>query len=331
MKIMKKPITIRWLGNPAPCGNMGLITVGHRFGIRSSFGSGGFWGLYMVLTLLVLTPGSTIFAAVMPDPNQLESAASAKEVDLLDELRSLVQTLRQARTAFYERQRKTESRIERKRADLASLESRVAELRSAEEEIDRDLAQIEQEMEQLGFELQTNETHQAQLAENMDAWIRKGLRFVDEGIPYRREERRFRLSSVEEEGSERESVTAADTLGWIWSFFQEEMRIARTGETFTKQMDVGDNRIKYAQMFRVGHQVLGYLTEDGQQTGMWIFQDGRKQWKHHLQEKNSRSIQTAVEILDRRQEPELVPLPISALINHTAIKIELEPERSSKK
>lgn len=327
---MKKPITIRWLGNPAPCGNMGSITLGHRFGIRPPFGSGGFLGWYMVLVLLVLTPGSTIFAAVMPDPNQLESAASSKEADLLDELRSIVQTLREARTAFYERQRKTESRIERKRADLASLESRVAELRSAKEEMDRDLAQIEQEMEQLGLELQTNETHQARRAENMDAWIYKGLRLVDEGIPYRREERRLRLSSVEEEGRERESVNASDTLGRIWSFFQEEMRIARTGETFTEQINVGENRIKYAQMFRVGHQVLGYLTEDGQQTGMWIFQDGRKQWKHHLQEKNARSVQRAVEILDRRQGPELIPLPVSVLINRMSVKQKLEPERSAK-
>jgi len=328
---MKKPITIRWLGNPIPCCHRGLITLKRRFHIHPLLGSRGFLRWYMVLALLIFTPGSTMFAAVMPDPNQLESAASAKEVDLLDELRSLVQALRETRTAFYERQHKTESRIEQKRADLASLESRVAELRSAEEEIDRDLAQIVQEVEQLGLELQTNDTHQAQLADNMDAWIRKGLRFVDEGIPYRQTERRLRLSSIGVEGSVRELATAADTMGRIWSFFQEEMRIARSGETFTEQMDVGENRMKYAQMFRVGHQVLGYLTEDGQQTGMWIFQDGRKQWKHRLPEKNARSVQTAVEILNRRQEPELVPLPVSVLINHTAIKIELEPERSSKK
>ncbi len=267
--------------------------------------------------------------AALPDPNQAVSAAFSSQAKLLNELRTVVQTLREERSSFYEKQRRIENRIEQKRDDLASLESKVTEVRTEEEQVDRDLERIEQDVKQLDLELRNRQANQTQVQKNMEDWIRKSLQAVDEGIPFRRQERRERLTPTVQESGASESPGAADALGRIWSFFQEEMRLARSGETFTKQMDIGNRRVKYARIFRVGQQILGYLTEDGEQTGLYLERNGQKQWLHHLNDDDDRAVRDAVEILDRRQPPKMISLPVSIRINRKFDDQQLEGENSN--
>lgn len=321
---------IRWSVNPGSVGNRGSIKLCRRLGICWPISLGGNCGLCLFLVLLIFAPCQTLLIAAMPDPNQEDSPSLSPEAKLLQEFHAVVQTLREERTAFYEKQRQIENHIEQRRNDLASLESQVAQLRADEQQVDQDLIRVEQDVKQLEIELHTNKENQARLQKNMDEWIRKELQAVDEGIPFRRKERRERLVPTEQVTPEPESMNPADTLGRIWIFFQEEMRIARSGEIFTKQIDIGNNRVKYAQIFRVGHQLLGYLTEDGEQTGSWIDHNGRKQWQHNLKKNDARTVQTAVEILDRRQKPKLISLPISIHIECKHEGQKPEREKSAK-
>lgn len=289
--------------------------------IHPPLSSGGFLRLCLFFHLFTLSIGICSLPAALPDPNQGNSASLSSEATLLDELHAVVQTLREERMAFYEKQRQFESRIQQKRTDLAALENKATQLRTTEEQVDQDLQRIEQDIRKLTLELQSKTVQQERLQETMDNWIVQGRKAVAEGVPFRREERRERLIPVAPDKSERVAVTAADTLGRIWSFFQEEMRLARSGETFTEQIDIGKNRLKYAQLFRVGHQILGYLTEDGRETGLWLERNGPKQWQHTLAEEDAKAALAAVEILDRREQPKLISLPVS-----TNIKRKLKEE-----
>ena len=233
---------------------------------------------------------------------------------MLRELRSVVQTLREERSAFYEKQQQFESNIQQKHDDLADFDSQLSELRIQEAQVDQDLARIEQDVSKLTSELQSHQSRQAQWQKSMDQWIHRGLLSVGAGIPFRQSQRRKLLAPQQQEAAEPESFNAAETLGQIWSFFQEEMRLAQSGETYTQPLDIGDQRVKYVQIFRLGHQVLGYLSEDGQETGLWLAQNGTKQWQHKLMHKDDRAVRDAVEILNRRQEPKFISLPISLQI-----------------
>jgi len=268
---------------------------------------------YLFIFLLLSCLSSSILFAAPPDPNRQQPLSTTPEIKMLQELRSVVQTLREERSVFYEKQQQFESHIQQKHDDLADLDSQLSELRAQQEHLDQDLAQIEQDVSKLTSELQSHQTQQAQWQKSMEQWIRRGLISVDAGIPFRQSQRR-KLLAPQQEAAAPESFNAAETLGQIWRFFQEEMRLAQSGETYTQSLDIGDQRIKYAQIFRLGHLVLGYLTEDAQETGLWLTQNGTKQWQHTLTHKDDRAVRDAVEILNRRQEPKFISLPLSLQI-----------------
>ena len=270
--------------------------------------------LHFYFFTFLLLSFSILFAAP-PDPNRQQPLSPAPETKMLRELRSVVQTLREERSAFYEKQQQFKSNIQQKRDDLADLDSQLAELRIQEAQVDQDLARIEQDVSKLTSELQSHQSRQAQWQKSMDQWIRRGLLSVNAGIPFRQSQRCKLLAPQQQETAEPEYFNAAETLGRIWSFFQEEMRLAQSGETYTQPLNIGDQRVKYVQLFRLGHLVLGYLTEDGQETGLWLTQKGGKQWQHNLTHKDDRAVRDAVEILNRRQEPKFISLPVSLQID----------------
>ena len=325
---MIQSIPIRWICKPASISNNRSLAQWSHLDIHRLRVVILRW--HLVSILLIWISCSTLLVAAPLDPNQADYASLSPEAKLLDELHSIVQTLREERMAYYEKQRQLESHIQQKQNDLVALENKVAQLRTSEEQADQDLQRIEQDIQQLELELRSKKARQEQIQKTMDNWIVQGRKAVDEGVPFRQKERRERLISVAPEQSENASITAADTLGRIWNFFQEEMRLARSGETFTEQIDIAKNRLKYAQLFRVGHQILGYLTEDGRETGLWLEQNGRKQWQHALAEEDANTALTAVEILDRQQQPKLISLPVSIRIDRKLEEQELNAENTVK-
>jgi hypothetical protein len=291
---------------------------------------GGFLKLYVFLPFFIFTSGVCPLPAALPDPNRIDSVSLSSEAKLMDELHTVVRMLREERMAYYEKHRQMESKIQQKRTDLTALENKVIQLRLSEEQVDQDLQRIEQDIRQLELELQSKNADQEQLQKAMDDWVVQGCKAVDEGVPFRQKERSERLVLIELDNAERASGAVADTLGRIWNFFQEEMRLARSGETITEKIEIGRNRLKYAQLFRVGHQILGYLTEDGRETGLWLEQNGPKQWQHTLAEEDAKAALTAVEILDRRRQPKLISLPISIRIDRQLEEQELDSENTVK-
>jgi uncharacterized protein YoxC len=327
---MIKPIPIQWICKHSPEGGRGSFTQRQCLSIHPLLCSIGIlrWHLVSILLICIFYP--TLLNAALPDPNQVDSASLSQEAKLLEELHAVVQTLREERMEYYEKLRSLESHIQQKRNDLATLENEVAPLRTSEEQVDQDLQRMDQDIRQLALELESKKSQQEQIQKAMNNWVIQGCKAVDAGIPFRQKERRERLISIASKQSENASDSGADTLGRIWSFFQEEMRLARSGETFTEQIDIGKNRLTYAQLFRVGHQILGYLTEDGRETGLWLDRNGQKQWRHTLAEDDAKAALTAVEILDRRQQPKLTSLPVSIRIDRERKEQELDGENTTK-
>ena len=62
---------------------------------------------------------------------------------------------------------------------------------------------------------------------------------------------------------------SVDATAQMWAFFEEEMRIARTGEVYTEEVPVPSGR-KHARVVRVGKMMLGFVSEDGVDVGVWV-------------------------------------------------------------
>ena len=65
-------------------------------------------------------------------------------------------------------------------------------------------------------------------------------------------------------------------------------------------------RLKPARIFRVGHLLQGYVTEDGLESGY----EAAGAWKAAGSPARDQAARDAIEILDRRRAPALLKLPV---------------------
>jgi len=241
------------------------------------------------------------------------SIDSRSESELRDELWDLVKSLRQLRTDYYEKQTEYSKKIKKYQTTCSKLEAELNELRERSENLDKNIADADKEISKLQKEKQKNDQVESSAVKKLHYFISQQTEIVEKGIPYRREDRLERLNGKASVNDQQIS----DLLGRVWSFSQEELRIARSGESFTGQVQTDKGRLQYARLFRVGYLVLGYITEQGGYAGIW--DNGKQEWKSAAN-KEAESIRQSIDILDRKRAPEFIKLPV--FINPKHIKTE---------
>jgi len=214
-----------------------------------------------------------------------------------DELQEVLRTLREERAAAYARQRDRAAGVEDTRRAIDRLDAELAELRGREERTRRELGETRTELDRLEAELGPLRAALAGLSPALDAFQADALRFVQEGPDYRRADRLARLGP---------GGSAAERLGRAWGFLQEELRLARSGETYSAEIPLGEGLRKPARVFRLGHLLQGYVTEDGLHAGL----ETPSGWAPAPRGVEP-AVRAAVEMLDRRRAPALLLLPVS--------------------
>ena len=264
--------------------------------------SGIFFGIVIFLFVFCL------YHVAVSQPQQSPVLSELKQqTDSTEQLWSLVRSLRKLRADYYEKQSRHADKIQKLRDTSAKLQSDVEELRRRENQIDKSLSEIESDIRKLRFENEENKLTELSTAQKLKQFISKQTEEIEKGIPYRKNDRLTRLKgSMHAEQPSPQEPIVADLFGRVWNFSQEEMRIARSGETFTDLVEVDENRMQYARLFRVGHQLLGYLTEQDDQAGIWLDGTG---WEKVTKDR-AQSVREAVMILDQKRVPKYVQLPV---------------------
>jgi len=264
--------------------------------------SGIFFGIVIFLSVFCL------YHVAVSQPQQSPFFSELKQqTDSTEQLWSLVRSLRKLRADYYENQSRHADKIKEIRDTSAKLQAEVEELRRRETRIDESLSEMESDIRKLQFENEENKSTELSTAQKLQQFISRQTEEIEKGIPYRKNDRLTRLKGsthAEQQSSQEPIVT--DLFGRAWNFSQEEMRIARSGETFTDLVEVDDNRMQYARLFRVGHQVLGYVTEQDDQAGIWLDGTG---WEKVTKDR-AESVREAVMILDQKRVPKYVQLPV---------------------
>jgi hypothetical protein len=257
----------------------------------------------MTRLLELLTLAALLGVGAAPSgapPAASPSGGEARSPDPDDELQSLLRTLREERAAYYGRQRARAAAIESARQAIARLETEVAELAASYDKVVRDLAEVDAEIAELRGRRETNDAFDARFRSALDDAVAGASQFVRDGIDYRREDRLERLGAGAPEGA-----PPTERLGRFWSFVQEELRLARSGETYGAEIPLEGGRRKHARIVRVGHLLQGFVTEDGIEAGL----ETRAGWRTD-EAAVAENVRKAVEMLDRRRAPALLVLPL---------------------
>lgn len=281
-----------------------LVTTGLR-----RKGSLQRWTLCLNLLVLIALSGQTLAASAVAEPNKPQETNRQRE--LSERLEELVRQLRQERSAYYVQKARHEARIEKARENRKILQDKLDDLRRQEAESDQQNQKYEAEVEDLTGQLGSRASLENVLREQIQPFLVSQRTAIGNGIPYKQQERMARLEAARADVNAPSRISAADQLGRVWNYAQEELRLARSSETYTARAKTEDESSPYARFFRVGQEILGYITEDGRQAAMWSSLPRHRDWLFITDMKQSGQIRSAVEILDRRQGPKLVTLPIA--------------------
>lgn len=250
---------------------------------------------------MMVSRGMRRVARALLGVSVLMPAAWAQESAPIDELGQTLRELRRLRADYYVDKRATEASIEQARADVAKLESDVADIEGELRRGEESASSIRQEIGVLQKEKADLQSRAVGLSDIVGKFAARARDHIRAGIPYRIE---GRLASAD---AFADADSASEALALMWAFFEEEMRIARTGEVYTDEVPVPSGR-KHARVVRVGKLVLAFVSEDGLDIGVWVEGTG---WTPARSEQEAESVRAAIEILERRRVPEHVVLPVS--------------------
>lgn len=248
------------------------------------------------------TRGAVCAVAVLLSMTAFADGPTDDPAALAKELETVLARLREVRSAAYARERARADEIERAKLPVKHLEKELTALTARKADTERELAEVRAEVAGLHAEEKSCAAAEASLKAALDPAVANAAARVEKGVPYRREDRSARLAAAKDPAR-----TTSDRLASYWTHLLEELRIARSGEAYNAEVEVDPNRVKPARLFRVGHLVLGFLTEDGLESGLW--RGGR--WATCKKEEQER-VRAAIDMLDRRRGPELLPLPVEA-------------------
>ncbi len=214
----------------------------------------------------------------------------------------LLRELREVRESYYEYREEAARRLDAARSTVSVLERKVEDLLEEERKLDSHIHSMRKEISALEKERRLLVSRRERVRKEIGKFVETMKGMILCGIPYNQGERVGLLDAVGDRG-----VPLSDAVRMIWSFFREELHFARSSETYTDVVDLPDGRRKHARILRVGKVFLGFVTEDGEDVGIWIKGRG---WVTDLLPGEKEGIRRGVEVLDRKRAPEWVLLPV---------------------
>jgi len=266
--------------------------------------------LCLGLLMVCASAGPASVTEQPTDPNASDAETPQTE-RLSQDLEDLIRQLRELRSDYYLKKTKDDAEAEKARRNREILQGDAEELRKQEGDLDEQIQRYKSELDDLRNQLVLRAVLRDVLRRQVEPFHSSQRAAIESGIPYRLQERLGRLETACRDSNDANSVSVGGQLGRFWSYAQEELRLGRSSETYTGRVTSGDGASPQARYFRVGQLVLGYVTEDGLQTGMWSSLPVGRGWSLISDAKQAGQVRDAVEILDRRQGPKLLRLPIA--------------------
>ena len=256
---------------------------------------------YARVLLIGLLAGGLGVARGVAVPQDLETAAPATgHADVLRPLQDALSELRTLRQDYYQQKAADEAKLQQARENRDLLKAQVEDLQNQQAELDRQLREVREQVQSLQAQREQWEVVHEAVEHQISPFVAQERLVLATTSPYHRQERLARLQAE-----------ATGMLGTLWSYAQEELRLAASSETYTERAAVADVTQPYARYFRVGQMILGYVTEDGRQAAIWLPSTEGGRWQTLDDPKQIASLRSAIEILDRQQAPRFVPLPIA--------------------
>ncbi len=242
-------------------------------------------------------------------PERAEPRASDAAA-LQSELRRLVGQLRELRQDYYTRKQAQEERIDEAAEQIKSLERAKTALAPQKAQLESRVKTLLYDLAQLESERESDDALRSAVAEALRQFVHQQRAAIEGGLPHRVEERLQLLHRLDRD-LEKGHAKASTLVELAWLFGEGELRDAASGATYSAEVALPDGRRKPARFCHLGHVLVGFLTEDGHECGYAAPTPDGFVWSLESQDSRANVIRSAVRVLDRREPPRLLLLPLT--------------------
>jgi hypothetical protein len=250
---------------------------------------------------------SGIAAAPSAAPDGPEASNPPAATPLLERLETLVRSLREERQAYYGKQASLNTALEEARSAIRHWDTELEILAQQEERLQAETADLRQ---RLAADRETL-SRQTQAEHIIDRRLQEFARtqadqLGRDPVPLQTAERRAAPAALGETPDPHHPLTTPERLRLIWQHIEQELSWTQSAQSMTVRMPRDDGTQPFVRLLRIGHTVLGYVTEDGRDGAWW---DGKGSWRRA----NPGEIDTLREslaILDGQRVPALQLLPV---------------------
>jgi Protein of unknown function (DUF3450) len=221
--------------------------------------------------------------------------------ETVDGTLSIEQDTQSRRDAWAARRDSLEVRFQAATANVAHLQSQ------------RDLQQekvtaLDLRVAEFRRRLQESDRLQDNIQDTMDQVMLALSDWVENDLPFLREERRLRIEALQGELA-RPDVSHAEKLRRLLESLQIEAAYGGSVEVTQEEIDVAGERV-FADILRIGRVSLFWRTPDGRRVGE--YDRGSAAWRE-LADKQARPIGLAMDMATRVRPVELISLPLGRM------------------
>lgn len=251
--------------------------------------------------------------------------------ELMNELQNTVTTLRKERQTYYSRKQEKDEEVRDLRMQIQSLKETYEGLISEVEDIENEMDNLNSEEERFESSISSFQSKEDELSNCIISYVGLLREQVNDGIPFRLEKRTAKLDAISNGiDATKPMMDIAEACNQLWSFCKDELRLAVTSEIYRDNIRLADGREPHAEFVRVGKVILAFMTDDGNDTGIWLTQKDNGSegattgWVKDPSYVPRHTIEKSIKILMRQQPPEIINFPISfsnVRINHGNTRI----------
>jgi len=189
--------------------------------------------------------------------------------------------------------------------DFKTVMKEVEGLRIYNAQLDRQIANQEQEMADLNESIDKVTLVERQVAPLMLRMIDGLEQFITLDVPFLQEDRLGRIERLREI-ADRADVEVSEKFSQVLNAFQIENEYGRTMEAYTGDLDL-DGSTLVVDFLRMGRVSLVYQTTDGERSGVW--NNTERRWDALDASFNS-SIRNGIRIARQQAAVDLITLPV---------------------
>ncbi len=225
--------------------------------------------------------------------------------------------VREEATQAQRNQAELQARIDEADDESRAMLAELRELERANRRLERENAELAPRLERRADALERREAALGTLEETRDALpalqarlVERLAQWVDDDMPFLRDERRARVASLQAMDGEPTSAERWERIVGAW---RTELEYGREFDAWRGYQDSegGRREVDYLRLGRIGFY---YLTPNGREGGVWEVASER--WVP-LDEAQRREVRNGLRIARDRRAPELLTLPISQPLEST--------------